>query len=428
MLCVAGKIFLTNYTKKQWIWVVVLGILAILIERHSGEKGVLICYAVAIGMKDISLKKVMQIGTVIYGMTMYGMVTYYGIFLEKSNYIEDVRLGVGATFRYSLGYPHPNNLLATYLAFITMYIYCLDKKYNWKHAICLIFGNVYLYSYCMSYTGLITCSLMIILPLYLIKFRKGKLGVIEYSIGATALPICLLYSIFAPYFIPDDLLEIIRRYLYNLYSRLELSKMHVVPENIHLFGTRVEKVTTSMYSLDNSFLYTLVFCGVIFLVIIIGAYFYMMDILIKEKRNLELIITCIFLLEGIIEPLLFNSSFKNISLFLLGSIIWKNEETLKESDRSIILRIPKRIKEVVLDCNNVYNSFKKEIITKNLCISGTVFIISLVYQIIGVENIFSAIEILRENMAIALLVYVVVGVIISCMQYRKLVRGNHEIL
>jgi len=65
-----------------------------------------------------------------------------------------------------------------------------------------------LYSYCMSYTGLITCSLMIILPLYFMKLRKEKFGIIEYGVGALALPLCLLYSIFAPYVIPENVISV----------------------------------------------------------------------------------------------------------------------------------------------------------------------------------------------------------------------------
>lgn len=335
MLCAAGKIALTDYTKKEWLRVILLGIFSVVIERHSGEKGGLLCYAVVIGMKGIPLKRIMQIGASVYGGTMFVMATYYSIFLEKSGYIEEIRVGLGNTVRYSLGYPHPNTLMVTYLAFITMLIYCLGEKYNWKYALTLSVGMIYLYSYCMSYTGVITCSLMIVLPLYLIKIRRNKLSVIEYGIGATALPLSLGYSFLSPFFMPEDILLFLKEHLSTFYSRLMLAKQYLMKDNFSFLGTRVEEVTTGKYSLDNSFLYAFVFNGVLFFIVIISAYIYMMYRLIKEKRNLELIMTCIFLVEAIMEPLLFNTSFKNVTLFFLGSVIWNENKTsiMKEQEK-----------------------------------------------------------------------------------------------
>ena len=43
MVFAAGKILLTEYTRTEWFFVLALGGLALLMERTSGEKGVLIC-------------------------------------------------------------------------------------------------------------------------------------------------------------------------------------------------------------------------------------------------------------------------------------------------------------------------------------------------------------------------------------------------
>ena len=334
MLFAAGKIFLTEYSRKEWIAIIVLGALAVLMERTSGEKGVLICYALIMGMKNIPVKRIMQIGAVIFGVTMCGMVIYYSIFLEQSYAMEDTRIFIGETIRYSLGYPHPNNLLSTYLALVTMVVYWLKEKYHWKHALLLEVGVIYLYSYCKSYTGFITCTLMIILPLYMIYFRKNKFGVLEYGVAIASIPVCLFYSVFAPYILPDSVMEFLKKNFDTLHSRFLLSKMHFRPENISLLGTRVEEVTTSVYSLDNSFLYCVVFNGVIFSLIMLGGYCYLMYYLIKEKKDFALLVTCIFLLTGLIEPLLFNSSFKNISLLFLGEAVWKNACCRDNTDMS----------------------------------------------------------------------------------------------
>lgn len=415
MLCAAGKIALTGYTKKQWIVVILLGILAVLIERHSGEKGVLICYAIVVGMKDISLKRVMQIGAAVYGITMCGMVTYFGIFLEKSTAMPGVRFGIGKTLRYALGYPHPNNLLMTYLATITMLIYCLGKKYNWKYAIALMVGNLYLFSYCMSYTGIITSSLMILLPLYLKNIRHNNLGIFEYSVAGAALPLCLLYSFGMPYLLFDRIADFLSNYVYTLYHRLILAKQYMTLENLSLLGTHASKVVTGKYSIDNSFLYAFVFNGVIFFLIVMALYAYMIYQMIKEKRNLEVIIICVFLLEGIIEPLLFNTSFKNITLFFLGEILWKRAENIQGYFDSITFSIPGFVEEV---SGKFLRCWEKYVNTIVIVSVGAGIVISVVCAIRNTERMVFA-ENVRSCIAVASGITILVGIILYLGFYFK---------
>ena len=409
MLCAAGKIVLTGYTKKEWITVIFFGILAVLIERHSGEKGVLICYAVIAGMKGIPLKRIIQIGAYVYGVTLCGMVTYYGVFLEKSAYIEDIRAGIGDAVRYGLGYSHPNTLMVTCLTAITLIIMCLGESYNWKHAIGLMAGILYVFWYCMSYTGVVTSILMILLPLYLKKIRKEELGVIEYSIGAAALPLSLGYSFLSPYVMPESILLFLQEHLGTFYSRLCLAKEFVIPQNMSLLGTHVSKVSTGKYTLDNSFLYAFIFNGVLFFGIIIVLYFYMMYRLIKEKRNLELIIVCIFLVEAIMEPFMFNTSFKNITLFFLGELIWEKSGHTDGRFDGLKIAIPDIVGEQVCLLAECWNKNRKKI----LSISGVAGILVLVAYILK-NGLFDFSQIvlnvtLRSYVAAAWFGFVVVG-------------------
>ncbi len=418
MLCAAGKIFLTGYTKKEWFWIILLGMFAVIVERNSGEKGVLICYAIVAGMKEIPVKRVMQIGACIYTITLLGMVTYFGVFLEQSAYIEEIRIGLGSTVRYGLGYSHPNTLMVTYLATITLIIICLGEKYNWKYSIFLSAGMLYIYWYCMSYTALITCTLVIVLPLYLMKIRKGKLGIIEYIIGGVSLPLSLGYSFLAPFLMPERLLLFFQQHLSTFYSRLKLAKMYVIPSYISLLGTHVTKVTDSKYTLDNSFLYTFIFNGVLFFCIMMLLYFYMMYRLIKEKRNLELIITCVFFVQAIMEPYMFNTSFKNITLFFLGELIWDKAEAVEGRFDSIKLVLPNSL----IKYKNLFMECWKQNMQKILLASGVMGAIVFLVCFAGsmVLNSTAAMTMVswRGNIAIAWLASIVMAFIVFGMKIR----------
>lgn len=402
MACAAGKIFLTSYTKKEWFWVILLGLLAVIIERNSGEKGVLICYAILAGMKEIPLKKIFRLGAVIYACLLCLMVSYYGIFLEQSSFITEIRVGLGDTVRYGLGYSHPNTLMVTYLATITLIILCLREKYNWKHALILATGMLYLYWYCMSYTALITCTMVIVLPFYLFKLRKGGLGIAEYAVGAVALPLSLAYSFLAPYYMPAAMLQFFQNHLSTFYSRLKLAKMYVIPSNISLLGTHVTKVTDSKYTLDNSFLYAFIFNGVLFFAVIMVLYFYMMYRLIKDKRNLELIITCVFFVQAIMEPYMFNTSFKNITLFFLGELIWDHAKLAEGRFDSYKITIPRWVTDSIRNMSECWKQQKRSILVISGAVGGAVFFIGMVFYRLSGSTEVSAFMLCRESIALAL--------------------------
>ena len=420
MLCVVGKIFLTNYTKKEWFWIILLGILAVLIERNSGEKGVLITYAIVAGMKGISWKRILHMGAGIYGVTLCFMITFFGIFLDKSTYIVHSRLGMGDVMRYGLGYAHPNTLMVTYFVTCALIAICLEKKYSWKHAIALEVGLLYVYSYCISYTGLITGTLIIIMPLYLNMIRKGKLGTVEYIIGGAALPFSLAFSFISPYYFPEGIWNFFERFLPTFTRRFELAKQYVIPANISLLGTHVTKVTDSRFTLDNSFLYTFVFEGVLFFGIIIGLYFYMMYRLIKEKRNLELIVTCVFFVQAIMEPFMFNTSFKNITLFFLGELIWDKSESVEGRFDKIKIVLPNwliKYTNMILEC---WKQNGKKVLMISSITGVTVLLICLVKDVILNSADVMTMAVWRSNFAIAWFITIFVAFICFGVKYRNI--------
>ena len=66
MGCLGLKLILTKYTPWQLLVAAVFGVLGVLSWRCSAEKGMLTCVMMLIGMKDVRIKKVFQVGAVVW--------------------------------------------------------------------------------------------------------------------------------------------------------------------------------------------------------------------------------------------------------------------------------------------------------------------------------------------------------------------------
>ena len=91
-----------------------------------------------------------------------------------------------------------------------------------------------------------------------------------------------------------------------------LSKYFLTQERITLFGQQFHLADKDL-NMDNSYVFALMTYGVVVFVLLMIAYFFTIRNLVKENRRKELAITLGFLIAGISEPFLFNTSFKNVS-------------------------------------------------------------------------------------------------------------------
>ena len=85
-----------------------------------------------------------------------------------------------------------------------------------------------------------------------------------------------------------------------------------------LLGNNLAEITTDIITMDNSFVFALVIYGVPVFALICAGYVMMVHRLVSWKRKMELVMTACFLIAGITEPFLFNTSFKNLTLLLIG--------------------------------------------------------------------------------------------------------------
>ena len=120
--------------------------------------------------------------------------------------------------------------------------------------------EIYIFLYSVSYTGFLIVAIYLVGSLYIV-WRK-KISKLEYTLVELVFPGCLAISFLAPLCLDySSRLFYIINTIFN--NRLYLAYFYLVPENVKLFGNNLAKLTTSMLTLDNSYLFSFIFYGVI---------------------------------------------------------------------------------------------------------------------------------------------------------------------
>ena len=212
------------------------------------------------------------------------------------------------------------------LAFLFYLLQQKGKKlFGW--IVAALVGNVLIFIYSVSFTGFLLTGIYLMLVLYFelrSQFTKP-----EKVLMQCVLPVGLAFSLLAP-LIPEgnQFYEFMNR-LMN--TRLRLSKYFLTQEKITLFGQQFHLADKDL-NMDNSYVFALMTYGAVVFVLLMIAYFFTIRNLVKENRRKELAITLGFLIAGISEPFLFNTSFKNVSLIFVGSYLLNEANPIRRQN------------------------------------------------------------------------------------------------
>lgn len=324
-----AKILVTPYTKRQWIVQTALLILTAVVFYNSRERGILFLSFTVLGMKNISVKKVFHVGLWVWSLCAVVLSIFSFFRLEHTVYRVHAKMGLGHIFRWSLGFSHPNILHITYLALCAFIIYELGDHYRFRHFIYMMAGNVLVFLYSVSYTGFGIVSILLAGCMY-VRFRP-KFGIVEKVLANLVLPVCLILSfVFPVYIFYPKLGDYIQQLNFMLNTRIWLARQFLKPEYRSLFGMDISGIVQSSMTMDNSYVWGYINYGVAALAIIMIGYFALSFYDTHKQRVRELVILICFLGAGWTEPLLFNTSFKNVTLIFLGSFLFMQKEGAEE--------------------------------------------------------------------------------------------------
>lgn len=332
-VCIFCKLILTKYNIRQILAVGILCLIAFAAYRNSGRMGILLTVLAIIGIKDMDIKKLFRLGLAVYGcsfaftvvMAKLGWI-YNPMAVHEKGGVELIRWGMG----YSTG-----NVFHVSYFMLTVYLcYTWGKKYNFKKMLGLMAGNLAVFLYSLSYTGIAVTAFYLLLNLYVVgkekafkkKGEKRKLSAWERILCQLPLPLCLLFSFGGPFLLNYPFMQKLN---VLLQARLAFSAYFLQNQPITLFGARMKNIPNFWIIMDNGYVYIMMTFGVVAFVLFCGGY----AILIarysgKKERLPELAIIFSFLLYGIMEQFISNA-FMNLSLLFMGEILFgagENEE------------------------------------------------------------------------------------------------------
>ncbi|MDE6404411.1 MAG: hypothetical protein K2M20_02015, partial [Lachnospiraceae bacterium] len=238
------KILLMPYTKRQLVLQILFLALVAVIYHESRQIAIFFVAFTVLGMKDISVKKVFHIALWVWAVCAVVLSSVSFFFLEHTVYRVHAKMGLGHIFRWSLGFTHPNILHITYLMLCALMIWELEEAYGFKQYALLMAGNLLVFFYSISYTGLGIVAVMLTGCFY-IKFRP-RFGIGEKILANLVLPVCLLMSFVLPFYLSwHRISHFVEKINFMVNTRIWLAEQFLKSEYRSLFGADVSKVVKS---------------------------------------------------------------------------------------------------------------------------------------------------------------------------------------
>lgn len=320
MLLFLLKIAMTRHTYGEYLLIGVLLFISLIVYYNTGEKGLLLYFTMMLGMKNVSIKRVMKWAAAILSVS-FTVLVFLSVFGLKQDitYLHD-RAGFGQVLRHSLGYPYPNTLFTTYIVLMVLIMYVLGKQTKKQLVITstlMFLGAVYIYLYSCSNTGLIVATFYLLANLWL--QLRNRLSIVEKIVLLMAYPGCALLSIVGPLVTSGRLFQLMDKVLHN---RWAYSYYYLTTEPVTLFGTRFGETPNENYMIDSSFLYSFLQIGVIPFLIVTALMIGMIVCYVKKDKRIELAMIISFCVLGLSDPFFFNLSYKNLMFLFIGELLY----------------------------------------------------------------------------------------------------------
>lgn len=356
MLLFVCKMIITPHTVREYIIAVMLMALAIVVYLHTGELGLVVCFATMLGMKGVDKVRTLGYGAVAAAVCISGrMVT--GVFgLMPERYWPQIRRGAGLMFRHALGYAHPNTLHMNVLMLSMLGIYLLTAKlsaaretthgsledglerpdvplgdsrtqsvygilYLTIASIAVFLFNLYVFQYSGSRTGLLATTAYLIVNLWF--YLRRTPGVFEKIVCYASFPFVCFLAIVLPFIVPDSIFEFVDRTFFT--TRFTIARYFWSNNSISLWGIRLANSDPQYrtYGIDMAQLYLFLQLGIAAFAVISAITMLFIHEGLKRARMPELAVLMGVLFAGIWEPFLYNLGFKNFMYVFMGALMYE---------------------------------------------------------------------------------------------------------
>ncbi len=342
-ICIFCKLILTKYNIRQILAVGFLCLLAFVAYRNSGRMGILLTVLAIIGIKDMDVKKLFRIGLAIYGCSFAFTVIAAKLGLIYNPMAVHEKGGM-ELIRWGMGYSTGNIFHVSYFMLTVFLCYTWGRKYNFKKMLALMAGNLAVFFYSLSYTGIAVTAFYLLISLYAAgkekaferegrpgecmqeggaeKCSEGKISMGERILCQLPLPLCLLFSFGGPFLLDYPFMQ---RLNVLLQARLSFSAYYLKNQPITLLGTRMKNVPNFWIIMDNGYVYFMMTFGLVAFGLFCAGYAILIARYSKKGRLPELAMIFSFLLYGIMEQFISNA-FMNLSLLFMGEVLFGPQE------------------------------------------------------------------------------------------------------
>lgn len=319
--CIICKLCLTKYKLKEIIAMGALCLVAFIAYMNSGRLGIILSILAIIGIKDIKIDKVFRLGLTVYGICFAGTVLAAANGIIANPMVVHEKGEIGEIIRWGMGYSTGNIFHISYFILVVFIVYNLGKKYNIRHLVYLFLGNLLVFVFSFSYTGVIVTLFYLLIGYYAVKRRQLSLA--ERICCYLPLPLCTLFSFVMPFFTGTGVGQKLNA---MLQARLSFSYYYLTNQPITLFGTRMKDVPNFWIIMDNGYVFILMTYGIVAFLLFYMGYTIVIARYVKcRMANRELAIIFSFLLYGIMEQFISNA-FMNLSVLFLGAVIFGAQE------------------------------------------------------------------------------------------------------
>ena len=323
------KILTNRYSKKEWIVIVLAGLLGTLSYFTCTDEYVIRIVVMLVASKNIDYKKCIYL--ILY-VTIVGtaLIMLLSIAGKMGNMVDVRDYGRGIVeSRWCLGFSHANNVHDMLWYLVALGILAYGEKLSYKYYSVVFIVNIGVLLLTRSRTGFATVCFLVMIGL-LTKYVKSVFDTaIPYMIGIFMTLACIGVSIWASavssvYYEPPKILNLLNGFLTQ---RLEMDYEHAnISDWMLLPGER------NIIAVDDGFAYLFYVYGIIVGIAFIAFIMYLMYRIYLKKNGLLLAVLVTAIIVMFMESTYaINTSILCNLVFVIFLIIWnQNNEQIQE--------------------------------------------------------------------------------------------------
>lgn len=339
-LFVITKILFTDYTKKEFTIIFLIGVVSVISFFTSRREGLLFTALAIVGLKNIDVKKCVEILLKVGGIVFIVVILRYILINGLSNELSETRYIFGMNievYKTTFGYNHANRAFLLFSTLVLSFIYLNYGKVSKIQWGVIIGLSLVMFYYTFSRTGFIVI-LFSFIYYFVLESKLFNINLLKKLLCSVPL-LSVLASFVLPYLYKFGNLPLISEINKMMADRISLSYEFLNFFTPKLLGRYVDDVSQylSTYNkwylvCDNSYVMILCAYGIIAFLLFIYSIYKISCMGVEDKSKLFVLSS--FCVYGIAEAF-FVIVFTNFAMLFIKDVLYKSSNNVGEDIISI---------------------------------------------------------------------------------------------